>query len=88
MIIMKPIIRIVVKHYVLSQKFAAEYLHVTKRFLLPDKKEWKPYIHYSGLPDDLFWFESLESLQNDLLRNIKVESISQFYKTGHYKESK
>lgn len=77
---MKPIIRIIVKNHADKQGFAAEYLHVTKRFLYPDKKEWKPYIHYSGLPDDLFWFQSLESLQKDLLKNIKVESIGNKYK--------
>lgn len=72
---MKPIIRIVVKTSYTKQEFAAEYLHVTKRFILPNKKEWKPYIHYSGLPNDLFWFSTIEALQNDILQKIKKESV-------------
>jgi hypothetical protein len=48
-------------------KFSCEYLHITKRFLWFDKEEWKPFIHYAGLPDKLFWFESLTSLQNNFL---------------------
>jgi len=47
-------------------KFAIEYLHVTKRFLLPDKKEWRPYIHYSGT-DRLYWFDSIDDLKVNLL---------------------
>ena len=53
-------------------KYAVEYLHITKRFLLPNKKEWKPFIHYAGLPDKLFWFESLTSLQNNFLFETKI----------------
>ena len=53
-------------------KFAIEYLHVTKRFLLPDKKEWRPFIYYLGMPDKLFWFESLERLQNNFLFETKI----------------
>jgi hypothetical protein len=48
-------------------KFAIEYLQVTKRFFLPDKKEWKPFIHYAGSPEQLFWFDSISRLQNTFL---------------------
>jgi hypothetical protein len=64
-----------VKTHYTKQEFAAEYLHVKKRCILPDKKEWKPYIHYSGLPNDLFWFSTIEALQNDILQKIKKESV-------------
>ena len=48
-------------------KYAVEYLHITKRFLLSDKEEWKPFIYYSGMPDKLFWFDDLQRLQNTFL---------------------
>lgn len=75
---MFPIIRILTKNIAMGsdQKFAVQYLKVTKRFLLPDKKEWKPYISYSGLPDDLFWFTSLANLEKEILLKIKRELIS------------
>jgi hypothetical protein len=74
---MFPIIRIIKKNIVIGggSKFAVEYLKVTKRFILPDKKEWKPYISYSGLPDDLFWFTSLASLEKEIIQKIKFELI-------------
>jgi hypothetical protein len=53
-------------------KYAVEYLHITKRFLLPNKKEWKPFISYAGMSDKLFWFESLERLQNNFLFETKI----------------
>jgi len=40
--------------------------------LLPNKKEWKPFISYAGMSDKLFWFESLESLQNNFLFETKI----------------
>lgn len=75
--IMFPIIRIIKKNIGISggEKFAVQYLKVTKRFVLPDKKEWKPYISYSGLPDDLFWFTSLASLEKEIIQKIKFELI-------------
>jgi hypothetical protein len=74
---MFPIIRIIKKNIGISggEKFAVQYLKVTKRFVLPDKKEWKPYISYSGLPDDLFWFTSLASLEKEIIQKIKFELI-------------
>ena len=53
-------------------KYAVEYLHITKRFLRTDKKEWKPFIHYAGLPDQLWWFDKLETLQNNFLFENKI----------------
>jgi len=75
--IMFPIIRIIKKNIGINSgaKFAVQYLKVTKRFILPDKKEWKPYISYSGLPDDLFWFTSLASLEKEIIQKIKFELI-------------
>ena len=56
---MKPQFRILEE----NGKFAVQYLHITKRFLLRDKKEWKPFIHYLGKPNDIFWHSSLNSLK-------------------------
>ena len=72
---MFPIIRILTKNISIGggQTFAVQYLKVTKRFILPDKKEWKPYISYSGLPDDLFWFTSLANMEKEILLKIKRE---------------
>jgi hypothetical protein len=65
---MKPKFRVINN----DGKYAIEYLHVTKRFLLPDKKEWKPFIHYLGQPNNLFWHRSLESLKLNLLWELKI----------------
>jgi len=63
---MKPEFRIIEK----NGKFAVEYLHITKRFLIADKKEWKPYITYSGIPDKIFWHSDIENLKFNLILEI------------------
>lgn len=63
---MKPVFRIIEK----KGKYAVEYLHVTKRFLRSDKKEWKPYVTYSGMPDKIFWHSDIENLKSNLILEV------------------
>jgi hypothetical protein len=65
---MKPVFRIIEK----NGKYAVEYLHVTKRFLRSDKKQWKPYVTYSGIPDKIFWHSDIENLKF----NVFLEVVS------------
>lgn len=65
---MKPKFKILEK----DGQFAILYLQVTKRFLLPDRKEWKPFIHYLGLPNDIFWHSSLDNLRQHVLYELKI----------------
>ncbi|CAB4142066.1 hypothetical protein UFOVP697_44 [uncultured Caudovirales phage] len=63
---MKPVFRIIEE----NGKYAVEYLHVTKRFLIPDKKEWKPYVTYSGISDKIFWHSSIENLKSNIILEV------------------
>jgi hypothetical protein len=56
-------------------KYGIEYLSVKRRFIFFIKKEWKPFIHYSGMPDKLFWHTTIESLQHSITHEIIINSI-------------